>query len=45
MTPTAIHEELSTPAYRGDLCDLPSKKNGRSESVATGTVGAATVRV
>jgi len=23
MTPTAIHEELSTPAaYRGDLCDL-----------------------
>ena len=22
MTPTAIHEELSAPAYRGDLCDL-----------------------
>lgn len=22
MSPTAIHEELSAPAYRGDLCDL-----------------------
>ena len=22
MTPTAIHEELPTAAYRGDLCDL-----------------------